>query len=307
MATQWWERLFVTYSVGDVAFARDHALDPQVLLEVSGADRIGDLNPANVSSFGYVPHTWIERLGSGHEWDLGFAHDLRGALERRQWLWLAELDVEDLPEVQRRAGHGLVRQAGPEHDGRVPVAVNPCALARAWLAGSDEQRHFMRWATKGTDTMRVSRHDLRALREAEVDVVERPSVLRFLRSPKVIAYLIVLIYSSLRALPVMFVKEFHGNVWIIWVIDVLTAIPYTWGIIAMVAARHAHTRLLGVVVALATFVAPYVYFWTHGRGYPWFVTLIVVGMIAAAVALEGWRWLRDRLVVRRLRGAGEVA
>ncbi|MDU7360677.1 MAG: hypothetical protein E7L00_05660 [Propionibacteriaceae bacterium] len=90
-AAEGWERLVATYSVDDVQLAARYALAPDVLLEVSGADRIGDL-----------------------------------------------------PAIQARVGYGLVRQAGPERDGRVPVAVNPCALVREWLHGTDEERRFMR-------------------------------------------------------------------------------------------------------------------------------------------------------------------
>lgn len=307
MSTRGWRRLVATYSVNDVSLAARYELDPQVLIDVSGADRVGDLSPSNVSSFGHVSSAWFDSLRHSDARDIGFAHDLRGALERRQWLWLGEIAADDLAAAQERVGYGLLRQAGPARDGLIPVAMNPCAFVRHWLHGTDDQQRFMRWAVEGTDSMRVSRHDLAALRDAGVPIIQRHPLLRFLRSPKVIAYLVVLIYSSLRALPVMFVKEFHGKVWIIWAIDLITAIPYTWGIIAMVAARKTSTRILGVVVALTTFVSPYIYFWTHGRGYPWFVTVIVVGMIVAAIVLEGWRWLRDHVVARSLLAAPDIA
>lgn len=306
MTGRGWERVVTTYSVTDIPLATRYALDPGVLLTVSGADRLGDLNPGNVLCFGHLDRDWFCRLQTEDRWDPALAQQLREALRRRQWLWMAEIDATDLARVQDQVGHGLVQAVGPAVDGVVPIAVNPCAVVRAWLGGTAEQQAFMRWATTGTDTLTVSRHDLSALRGAGVEIVERSPLLRFLRSPKVLAYFVVLAYSALRALPVTFVQQFHGRLWVLWAIDLVTAIPYTWGIIAMVAARRRVTRWAGVVVALTTFVLPYVYFWANGRGYPWFVTVVVVGMIVAACALEGWRWLRDHVVARRLRTPREV-
>lgn len=302
-----WDRLAATYSANDSILAATHVIAPQALVEISGADRLGDINPSNMASFGKVKHEWFEHFAVPDLWDNTFALELRNALERRQWLWLAEIEVCDLQRVQERVGYGLLRPVGAEHDGWVVVGINPCDLVRAWLRGTPEQQRYMKWVTKGTDALRVSRHDLAALRSAGVPLIERPSWLRFLRSPKVIAYLVVLVYSSLRAVPVMFVKEFHGHVWIVWAIDLITAIPYTWGIIAMVAARQRWVRLTGALVALITFVLPYVYFWTHGQSYPWYVNVVIATMVGGAILLELGRWLRDRAVARCLRTPREIA
>ena len=42
-----------------------------------------------------------------------------------------------------------------------------------------------------------------------------------------LAYVVVFIYSSLRALPVAFVPGFRGQWWVLWLIDILTTVPYT--------------------------------------------------------------------------------
>ena len=308
----WWERLVGAYSVAELPFVGRFALDPGRVLEVSGADRLGDLSPRTAVDFPHLADLTVASFTDPDD-PLGAAlgRELRAALERRQWLWLGAVPPARVPELVRLFGEGVVAVVGEPHGGRTPVALNPCRWVRTWAHGTDEQRAFLRRATEGTDALTISRHDLAALRAAGARVIERSALARFLRSPKVIAYLVVLVYSALRALPVMFVQQFHGKVWILWAIDLTTAIPYTWGIIAMVAARRWWVRAAGVFVALTTFVAPYVYFWANGRSYPWYVVVIVVGMIVAAFALEAGRIARDRLVDRRLREApapaGEVA
>ena len=46
----------------------------------------------------------------------------------------------------------------------------------------------------------------------------------------------------------------------LWLIDILTAVPYTWGIVEMVTGRRLRWRLLGLATTLLTLLAPCVYF-----------------------------------------------
>ena len=92
----------------------------------------------------------------------------------------------------------------------------------------------------------------------------------------------------------------------LWTIDIVTAVPYAWGIIAMVAGRRRRIRFAGFLVTLITFVLPYVYFFfagSHGDGnhYPGWVIMVVIGLVLATVLLEGGHWLRDVAVARGLR------
>ena len=112
----------------------------------------------------------------------------------------------------------------------------------------------------GVDTLRCSSRAIGALQRSGVEVVPRSRTLRMLWNPVALAYLVVFIYSSLRAVPVAFVPGFHGRVWVLWTIDVLTAIPYTWGLVEMVAGRRIRYRLLGLLTTLVTFLASYAYF-----------------------------------------------
>ena len=178
---------------------------------------------------------------------------------------------------------------------------------RLWLSEvTPAQLGFLRTVLEGTDPLRVSRHTLAALREAGVDLVPRAEIVRLLHNPRFLAYATVFIYSSLRALPATFAPGFRGNPWVLWTIDIVTAVPYTWGIIAMVAGRRRRIRFTGFLVTLITFIAPYVYFFLagddgHGNQYPGWVIMVVIGLVLATVLLEGGRWLRDVAVARGLR------
>ena len=186
------------------------------------------------------------------------------------------------------------------------VAVSPRHLLDEWSTGTPAQIGFLRTVLEGTDPLRVSRHTLAALREAGVDLVPRAEIVRLLHNPRFLAYATVFIYSSLRALPATFAPGFRGNPWVLWTIDIVTAVPYTWGIIAMVAGRRRRIRFTGFLVTLITFVAPYVYFFFAGgnggsNSYPQWVIMVVIGLVLATFLLEGGRWLRDVAVARGLR------
>ena len=102
-----------------------------------------------------------------------------------------------------------------------------------------------------------------------------------------------------------FVPGFHGQVWVLWTIDILTAIPYTWGLVEMVAGRRIRYRLLGLATTLVSFLAPYVYFWITGRDYPPWVITVVMAMIVGSAGLEALRWWRERLIVQGLAEASD--
>ena len=184
--------------------------------------------------------------------------------------------------------------------------MSPRHLLDEWATGSPAQISYLHTVLEGTDPLRVSRHTLAALQEAKVDLVPRAGIVRLLHNPRFLAYATVFIYSSLRALPAVYAPGFRGNPWVLWTIDIVTAAPYTWGIIAMVAGRRRRIRFAGFLVTLITFVAPYVYFFLagddgHGNHYPGWVVMVVIGLVLATFLLEGGRWLRDVAVARGLR------
>lgn len=192
------------------------------------------------------------------------------------------------------------RYTGKADEPHVVVGLSPSAWLRTWSAGTPEQRHFVSMAFTGADSSTISSRNYHALQELGAKVIPSSRLYRALHSPKFWAYVIVFIYSTLRALPVTFVENFHGSVTFLWAMDVITALPYTWGLVAFFTAHKPWVRLVGLAVTLFTFMAPYIYFWSHGQDYSWWVNAIVVAMIAGAILYEGANYLRDRAVARGL-------
>ena len=317
-------------SVTELPVTRRHVLDPEILRTVAAVDRVGDLTRFNVAEVPELAHVSSpEELLTPDErgWALGNALSL--AVKHGQRLWLSEVTQPQLEQLRAVLGEHLVHIAsldeavgaeGARGDDladesapageRAVVAVSPRRLLDGWATGTPEQIDYLRTVLEGTDPLRVSRHTLAALHEAEVDLVPRSGIVRLLHNPRFLAYAVVFIYSALRALPAVYAPGFHGNPWVLWAIDILTAVPYTWGIIAMVAGRRRRIRFAGFLVTLITFVAPYVYFFLSGAhgdgpGYPQWVIMVVIGLVLATFLLEGGRWLRDVIIARGLRAPGD--
>ena len=197
-------------------------------------------------------------------------------------------------------GEGLIHEAGQPRDGYTPIALSPLELLEHWAEGSDEQREFMRVAMAGLDTLTTSSHATYASRAVGASIIERSVFLRLCRNPKFIAYVVVFVYSMARAVPVMFVPHFDGDWRILWAIDMITAIPYTWGLIEMVAGQKLWHRVVGAITASVTFLAPYVYFLKYGRHAPPGIWIAIACIFFGGIFLEVFRYCRDRAVKKGL-------
>ena len=324
-------RALTARSVLDQPLARRHRIDARRVRELAGVARCGDLGIRRVLELPALADLSTTtapqlRLPDGAGWRLGQA--LGHALEQGVRLWLCEVAAEAVPLITRTIGDGLVHVVslpGPIDDdaapGAVPapaapgaapapaetvvIAMSPLALLLALTDDGDDSRRYLRTVLAGVDTLRCSSRAIVALQRSGVEVVPRSRALRLLWNPVALAYLLVFVYSSLRAIPVAFVPGFHGQVWVLWTIDILTAIPYTWGLVEMVAGRRIRYRLLGLATTLVSFLAPYVYFWITGRDYPPWVITVVMAMIVGSAGLEALRWWRERLIVQGLAEASD--
>ena len=313
-------RLLTARSVLDHPQVRRHPLDAAQIRDLAGMARCGDLTVRQVATpsvLSDLASTTAADLLAPDDvgWHLG--HSLAHALEHGVRLWLCEVDRDAPGRISAVLGEGLVHVVsfgpwpdggvGPDGadgpDGTTVIAVSPLALVLSLAERSETSREYLREVLEGVDTLRCPHRAIAALRAAGVAVMERAATVRLARNPVALAYVVVFIYSSLRALPVAFVPGFRGQWWVLWLIDILTAIPYTWGIVEMVAGRRLRWRLLGLATTLFTFLAPYVYFWIHGRDSPPGVLAIVVLMIVGSAGLEAVRWWRDRVIVRGLEEA----
>ena len=318
-------RALTVRSVLDGPLARRRRIDAARIRELAGVTRCGDLGVRQVVELPALADLATTtasqlRLPDGAGWRIGQA--LGHAIEQGVRLWLCEVAAEAVPLIARAIGDDLIHivslpeaepenkpdvpaTASPAPDGTVVIALSPLALLMALTDGDDDSRRYLRTVLAGVDTLRCSSRAIVALQRSGVEVVPRSRALRLLWNPVALAYLLVFVYSSLRAIPVAFVPGFHGQVWVLWTIDILTAIPYTWGLVEMVAGRRIRYRLLGLATALVSFLAPYVYFWITGRDYPPWVITVVMAMIVGSAGLEALRWWRERLIVQGLAEASD--
>ena len=292
--------LITLRSILDIEIARTYQWDAATIISVSGVDRAGDLTTrivehpgalADIAAEGFSPHS-----AAGH----ALSHELHDAIQRRVRLWIAEIPTDQLPRLREALGSDVIHEAGAPSGGYTPIALSPLALLEAWADGTDEQRAFMRVAMAGLDTLSTASRATRAARAVGASIIERTAFLKLCRNPKFIAYVVVLVYSMARAVPVMYVPHFRGDWRILWAIDMITAIPYTWGLIEMVAGQKLWHRIVGAVTSAVTFLAPYVYLLMYGRHAPPGVLTAIALIFFGGIFLEVFRYQRDRAVKKGL-------
>ena len=292
--------LITLRSILDIEIARTYQWDAATIISVSGVDRAGDLTTrivehpgalADIAAEGFSPHS-----AAGH----ALSHELHDAIQRRVRLWIADIPTDQLPRLREALGADVIHEAGAPSSGYTPIALSPLALLEAWADGTDEQRAFMRVAMAGLDTLSTASRATRAARAVGASIIERTAFLKLCRNPKFIAYVVVLVYSMARAVPVMYVPHFRGDWRILWAIDMITAIPYTWGLIEMVAGQKLWHRIVGAITSAITFLAPYVYFLMYGRHAPPGVWTAIALIFFGGIFLEVFRYQRDRAVKKGL-------
>ncbi|MDK7741822.1 hypothetical protein [Helcobacillus massiliensis] len=308
-------------SIADIPLLRDAAVDPSAVREAAGVPMLLSLDTRTVREeplAGAIPAVLAGADSAGADVgsagtagaDGGEPHTLtalgsalRVALADGVLLWVTALTPEEHAAWQASDLAPLMRDVTDHSsaDSALVVGMAPTAIVRHLLSAGEEQRALLRGWLDGIDTLKVPVGLSRDLADSGVRVRHRSRWERWSRSATVIAYTIVFVYSALRALPVSLVKEFHGSLLTLWAIDLITAFPYTWGVITAVSGTSRRQRIAGLAVTVGTFVAPYVYFWFHGRQYPPTVIVVVVLLIASGVALEVTKYVRTARLSRRLR------
>lgn len=260
--------------------AARHGLDPEKIRRIAGVDRLAELGRREILQVS--PDALLDPDR--------FVHLLRQSIENRCLLWFFETQDEELLSRLHDVLPSLIHRLDTSAQACVwGVSVHQVVLH---ILHADDAT--MRSRLAGVDISYLHRRLRAEFPHANVPSRRSNWFVRRWRDPRTWLYLIVFLYSSLRALPVVFVPQFHGNVWILWAIDVLTAIPYTWGILAMITATRPVVRAIGTVTSLVTFAAPYVYFWQHGNDYPPLVIALLIAMIVGSIAVEVLRWWQER-------------
>lgn len=285
----------------DIAFGKDLSLEPDAVRSTAGIDRLSDLRDKDVRTLPPMPaleHSDFREI---------FIATLRDSISRREKLWFIPMSETTRKTWEEWLPEGLVVPMGPPQDyfgtHITPVGISPMQLVNALLDRfTDEDRIILWSALTHIDGLHLNSETYEKTIERGIPIIPRTRLSRLLNSPKFIAYIVVLTYSALRALPVTFVKEFHGSLLILWTIDLVTALPYTWGILTMVTARRFWKRLVGMITTIISFMAPYIYFGFHGKHYPPEVVAIIFALIFGTFALETYKMWGDRQVAKQLLG-----
>lgn len=268
----------------ELAALRDAEIDYEAVLRTARVHQLAELGRREVREVSVADLIDPDQL----------LEHLRDSIEDRCILWVCVVTSDEERAAIDEALPGLVRVLGRHCEGGAVIGLHTASIARSVIVEHPERLDVF----TGIDTAYLPRDIVRSLMKAKVSLTHTSALMRLAREPKSWVYLMIFIYSSLRALPVMFVPQFHGSLLWLWVIDIGTAVPYTWGLLAMFTAAVPWVRLAGMVTTVVTFIAPYVYFWVHGDHYPPYITVVIVGMIVASVAVEVWRFTQERRLQR---------
>ena len=292
MVRAWLGRMKQLLLVSPEALATDpriasRRLHPEKICQVANVQRLADLGPRNTLILDAT--RLIDPAAR--------AATLRTALESGIRMLFIEVSTPDEGARLETALPEIAQRLDSVTDDTPPGAlygVNPVDLLRFCLAADPDAIA----ALEGMSTRHVPRKTL-ALLPPTVQVRTVTPLRRLFGDPRVPIYLAVGIYSALRALPVALIPQFHGSLFVLWSIDIITAIPYTWGVLAMLFAPRRAIRLLAAATTIVTFVAPYVYFWMNGRDYPPYVVIVIAGLTIMSVLLEFGKYAQEKTLRRR--------
>ena len=274
-----------------------YSLDPATLREVAGVQRLAELGPGNTRT---LP-------GSALLDEPALLTLLRVGVQNKELLWfLQPSSPEQISQLQSRFGSALHLVSTPtEPSGRPRKAGSylPLLAVRPTDLLAQELNEGVSEPFDGMDSGRLDRKTARKLRDAGVDLRRDSALRRLVTHPQFLVYVAVFVYSALRALPVSFVKEFHGSLLLFWSIDLFTAIPYTWGVLTMLFGTKMWLRLLAALTTLVTFVAPYVYFWSHGDNYPLYVPIVIAALTLFTISSELVKYFQERNLEKHYRRA----
>ncbi|MCS4485164.1 hypothetical protein NXS08_06760 [Gleimia sp. 6138-11-ORH1] len=286
----------------DLSFGEEYIFDPHAVREAAGVDRLSDLRNRHVRELPAVEQLHTPAIRDA------LIFILRDSVRKREKLWLLPMTDEVHTEWVEWLDGEVLTKVGPKQEwlGQTitPYGISPLKLV-SFLAqrARSSDLDFLQKSLHDIDGLHLTAGVYRQVVNAGVKVMERSKFVRVITTPKFIAYAVVLIYSALRALPVTFVKEFEGSLAVLWLIDLGTALPYTWGLITMMTARELWLRLVGIVVTVVTFLAPYLYFGAKGSNYPFHVIVTITLLIFITFAWEAYRVRADKHVDTVLRNS----
>lgn len=296
----WLERVRDTLLTSPAGLVSDPRLAsselcPETIIAVAGVQRISELGPRNTR---FVSPVALRHIPSRMAL-------LRETMEAGVRLLFIRVNRQDSAEPLMAALPGIVHRfdkpAMPPQQVQL-FGVSVIDLLKYSLSADPDGTAD---ALRGMETQHSNREALQLI-PPEISVQRLHPVRRLLRDPRAPVYAVVGVYSALRALPVAFIREFHGSLFVFWLIDIVTAVPYTWAVLAMLFAPRRSVRALATLTALTTFAAPYVYFWLNGRDYPAYVVVVIAALTVLSVLLEIGKYQQERKLRRCYRSARVV-
>lgn len=271
-----------------------YPLDPGRVKETAGVQRLAELGPRTTRIL--EAQTLLD--------DAALWSMLRFALQQQEVLWfVSPQNSSDLAALEKRFGktiHCLScgETKADSSNGRLELfGLSPEELFEWMLEAEPDSRNAFQNIDSGRVTPRVAKQ----LKQYKIPSQKDSRFRRLTRHPLFSVYIVVFIYSALRALPVSFVKEFHGSLLLFWTIDLVTAVPYTWGALTMLFGKTWQLRLAGAITTIVTFVSPYVYFWLNGTNYPSFVPIVIAVLTLITISTELVKYLQERNLEKHYR------
>lgn len=296
--------------------AEHFCIDPEVIKEVAGIHRLSELKHTEVIEVSGLASIQldsdIQKNGRREELDatrLLYASIIRHSLDKGHKAWLLNIDARLLRSLEILIGSAQVHRLGEPHGymgpPTIPVAINPQEVVRAAFTDKsdfgDMKRQYLLESLPGVCSKYLPKNIKDMLTKHDIPYEEEAQLKRLLTNRRALAYAAIIGYSSVRALPVGGVEEFEGSVPLLWAIDVVTAVPYAWGLVETVSAKTPMRRTVGATIAGGSFIAPYAYFWSEGQDYPSYVNAAVGGLIGIATLLEASKVRKDCKIARRLK------
>lgn len=294
MKLRWIRRIGEALTVSPETLAANpvlaaHSISPQRVCEVAGVQRLAEIGPRNALVVS------VDELAEQPEQLI----TLRRALGQGVLILFVAITDEFEHRLITESLDGLaVRVDEPTDDS--PDALYAVRVTSLLERSLHRNNRALSDALCDMPTHRTPQHAL-ALIPDTVPVRRVGWLRRALLHPSFPVYLIVFVYSALRVLPVAFISQFQGSLLVLWLIDVVTAVPYTWGVLAMLFAQRLRIRMIATVTTIVTFIVPYVYFWMNGTGYPRYVPVVIATLTILSMLVETSKYVQEQRLRRSYR------
>jgi len=295
-------------SILDLPTLKEFSVDPSVLTEAAQGEGWSEIDTGMTASIKPEQVVEISSLASVNgaaKADVGFGDPavvdlyikmMVHSIEQNHKLWVMATDHRVTRKLKLLIGEDLKQLGDPKEymgSDTDPMCMNPATVVNTFISGDRGARHDgirnrLLEAFEGFNAENADPKVVEALSDAGVESIhgKTKGVLKR-RAPEAIALSALTAYAAARAVPLAFIKEFNGSPVVFGALDIGTVPPYVVGLSwYMRATSSIRKKALGLGIASASFVAPYLYLYAEGEDYPQWVNGAVAGFATAGVAKE---------------------